>query len=98
MEFGRQSPQKAYTGNYHSFGAYESQQRQQSPQPQPQYLAASSPVPLVRQDTSRFSKSTLEKAATAKLKIEHFYKMAVEQAVERNQRFVWAACWAAELT
>ncbi|GAO49028.1 Serine/threonine-protein kinase orb6 [Saitoella complicata NRRL Y-17804] len=34
----------------------------------------------------RLTKTQQEKAATAKLKLEHFYKVAVEQAVERNQR------------
>ena len=37
-------------------------------------------------DTSHMSKATLEKAATTKLKLEHFYKVAVEHAVERNNR------------
>lgn len=41
--------------------------------------------PIIR-ETHQYSQSTLEKAATLKLKIEHYYKVAVEQAVERNQR------------
>ncbi len=43
---------------------------------------------VFERNTSQFSKSTMEKAATAKLKLEHYYKVAVEQAVERNGRRV----------
>lgn len=35
---------------------------------------------------SQFSKSTLEKTTACKLKIEHIYRKAVEEAIERNQR------------
>jgi protein-serine/threonine kinase len=37
---------------------------------------------------SQFSKSTLEKAQAAKLKLEHYYKKSVEEAKERIQRYV----------
>lgn len=37
---------------------------------------------------SQFSKSVLEKTTAAKLKLEHHYRKAVEEAIERNQRLV----------
>ncbi|WFD21376.1 Serine/threonine-protein kinase [Malassezia equina] len=37
-------------------------------------------------DTSHISKATLDAARSAKLRLEHSYRMAVNQAVERNQR------------
>jgi protein-serine/threonine kinase len=33
-----------------------------------------------------FSKHTLEKAQAAKLKLEHYYQKAVQEAIERNTR------------
>jgi hypothetical protein len=38
--------------------------------------------------TAGFSKDALPKATMAKLKLEHFYKVAVESAIERNTRLV----------
>lgn len=38
--------------------------------------------------TASFSKDALPKATMAKLKLEHFYKVAVEAAIERNTRYV----------
>lgn len=35
-----------------------------------------------------FKKDTLEKAQAAKLKLEHFYQKAVQEAIERNGRYV----------
>lgn len=35
-----------------------------------------------------FSRSGLEKATAAKLKLEHYYKKAVDDVVERNTRWV----------
>lgn len=35
-----------------------------------------------------FRKDTLEKAQAAKLKLEHFYQKAVQEAIERNGRSV----------
>ncbi|QSL66330.1 hypothetical protein MERGE_000708 [Pneumocystis wakefieldiae] len=43
------------------------------------------PVYFVR-DASGFTKTTHERAASVKLKLEHLYKVTVEQTVERNQR------------
>ncbi|EEB05640.1 AGC/NDR protein kinase Orb6 [Schizosaccharomyces japonicus yFS275] len=37
-------------------------------------------------DPNKFSKQTLEKVARTKHHIEHFYKLAVNHAIERNQR------------
>jgi len=38
--------------------------------------------------TAGFSKDALPKATGAKMKLEHFYKIAVESAIERNKRCV----------
>lgn len=56
-------------------------QRQPSPSPQsdPDYV-------YFERSTDGFSKNTTDRAAAAKLKLEHFYKIAVEQAIERNSR------------
>lgn len=35
-----------------------------------------------------FSKATQENANSAKVRLEHYYKKAVEEVVERNTRFV----------
>ncbi|KAG4305711.1 hypothetical protein PORY_000621 [Pneumocystis oryctolagi] len=48
-------------------------------------MLSSDPVYFVR-DASNFTKTTHERAASVKLKLEHLYKVAVEQTVERNQR------------
>ena len=40
----------------------------------------------VSRSTAGISKATLDRASTVKLKLEHFYKLTVEQTVERNQR------------
>ena len=38
--------------------------------------------------TSGFSSDAVPRAKAAQLKLEHFYKLAVDAAVERNQRCV----------
>jgi protein-serine/threonine kinase len=38
--------------------------------------------------TAGFSKDAVPKATAAKMKLEHFYKVAVESAIERNKRCV----------
>lgn len=38
--------------------------------------------------TAGFSEEAIPKAKAAQLKLEHFYKVAVESAIERNQRYV----------
>lgn len=40
--------------------------------------------------TAGFSDDAVPKAKTAQLKLEHFYKIAVEAAIERNTRCVSA--------
>ena len=45
----------------------------------------------VERNPGAFSKQVQEKAAATKLKIEHYYKKAVEEVVERSQRCVYAA-------
>ena len=39
-----------------------------------------------------FSAEAVPRAKAAQLKLEHFYKVAVDSAIERNQRCVLAAC------
>jgi hypothetical protein len=41
---------------------------------------------LITRNTSGFSRSTLDRAEATRVKLEHLYKVSVEQAVERNQR------------
>ena len=43
-------------------------------------------VVFTREPTQMFSRTSVEKATAAKLKLEHFYKKAVDDVVERNQR------------
>ncbi|KAB5595576.1 hypothetical protein CTheo_1037 [Ceratobasidium theobromae] len=52
--------------------------------------SASKPADYVyfERSTAGFSKDALPKATMAKLKLEHFYKVAVESAIERNTRRV----------
>lgn len=38
--------------------------------------------------TEGYSKTTLDRAATAKYKLENFYKSQVQECVDREQRFV----------
>ena len=39
-------------------------------------------------NTNNMSKATLEAARSAKIRLEHAYRLAVEQAIERSQRYV----------
>jgi len=41
---------------------------------------------LINRNTSGFSRSTVDRAEATRVKLEHLYKVSVEQAVERNQR------------
>ena len=41
-----------------------------------------------RQPTQTFSKDAIARATGAKMKLEQFYKVAVESAIERNNRYV----------
>ncbi|KAI5474333.1 AGC/NDR protein kinase, partial [Pseudohyphozyma bogoriensis] len=75
--------------------AYHAQQAQYQSQ-QPTFAAAPvappAPVPLptdyvyFERNPSGFRKDTLEKAQAAKLKLEHYYQKAVQEAIERNSR------------
>lgn len=42
-----------------------------------------------QRSTTGFSKDAVPKATGAKLKLEHYYKVAVESAIERNKRYVF---------
>ena len=70
-------------------GAYSAQaQGAGAPAVQP----APKPTPLptdyvyFERSPGGFKKDTLEKAQAAKLKLEHFYQKAVQEAIERNGR------------
>lgn len=39
-----------------------------------------------QRSTAGFSKDVVPKATAAKMKLEHYYKVAVESAIERNKR------------
>lgn len=43
-------------------------------------------VVFERKPAIMFSRTSIEKAQAAKLKLEHFYKKVVDDCVERNQR------------
>ena len=42
--------------------------------------------------TAGFSEDALPRSKAAQLKLEHYYKVAVEAAIERNQRCVVCVC------
>ncbi|CAO1637064.1 unnamed protein product [Sympodiomycopsis kandeliae] len=75
---------------------YGQQQQQQQQQQQHSSAAGSSSntgdkgadYVYFERSTSGMSKTTLDAAMGAKLKLEHFYKVAVEQAIERSGRRV----------
>lgn len=48
--------------------------------------------------TSSFSDDAVPRAKAAQLKLEHFYKVAVDAAIERNTRFSPPACLASVAT
>lgn len=41
----------------------------------------------INRSTAGFSRNTLDRADAVRVKLEHLYKVSVEQAVERNQRY-----------
>ena len=43
--------------------------------------------------TAGFSEDALPRSKAAQLKLEHYYKVAVEAAIERNQRCVVCVCF-----
>lgn len=53
------------------------QQQQQQQQPEVQF----------NRSTQGFPRSALDRAAAAKLRLEHNYKVSLQQAIERNQRY-----------
>ena len=74
---------------------FRSQQQQQytAPAPlQPPAVPPPKPTPVpaeyvfFERSPHGFKKDTLEKAQAAKLKLEHFYQKAVQEAIERNGR------------
>ena len=42
--------------------------------------------------TAGFSEDALPRSKGAQLKLEHYYKVGVEAAIERNQRCVFVLC------
>ena len=55
-----------------------------------QAAASSKPADYVyfERTTAGFSEDALPRSKTAQLKLEHYYKVAVESAIEQNQRYV----------
>jgi protein-serine/threonine kinase len=75
-------PYPGYAPPQHIAQMQQQQQQQQSPQHRaPDYV-------YFDRSTAGFSKASLEKATGAKLKLEHYYKKAVEEVVERANRHV----------
>lgn len=72
--------------------AYAAQQQQAAMAPPANPTPPPAPVPLptdyvyFERSPAGFKKDTLEKAQAAKLKLEHFYQKAVQEAIERNGR------------
>ena len=64
--------------------------QQSPPQPDPQPDKGSDYVYFNR-STVGFSAEAVPKAKAAQLKLEHYYKVAVETAVERNARYLRGA-------
>lgn len=58
----------------------------QAPAPLSQQYSSNTSRVLINRNTAGFSRSTLDRAEAARVKLEHLYKVSVEQAVERNQR------------
>jgi protein-serine/threonine kinase len=56
-----------------------------APSSQP-YLSNSSRA-IVSRNTAGFSRNTIDRAEATRVKLEHLYKVSVEQAVERNSRY-----------
>jgi len=55
--------------------------------PPGQQLVPNSGRVTITRSTAGFSRSMLDQADATRVKIEHLYKISVEQAVERNQRY-----------
>lgn len=72
----------AYRPSPPSQGAYG------QPPPPPPSAPPASPYVFFERTPAGFKKDTLEKAQAAKLKLEHFYQKAVQEAIERNGRSV----------
>src|SRR5579862_2322635 len=59
----------------------------QSNYPTQQQISSSSGRVTISRSTAAFSRNTLDRADAVRVKLEHLYKVSVEQAIERNQRF-----------
>lgn len=61
--------------------------------PSPSSGSAAKPADYVyfERTTSGFSDDALPRSKGAQLKLEHYYKIAVEAAIERNTRYVFPA-------
>ncbi|KAL8293391.1 hypothetical protein RQP46_000092 [Phenoliferia psychrophenolica] len=57
-----------------------------APTPPPQPVPLPTDYVYFERSPAGFKKDTLEKAQAAKLKLEHFYQKAVQEAIERNGR------------
>ena len=68
--------------------SYMSQQQQVNPVNSGSNSAKSPDYVYFDRTTAGFSEEAVPKAKAAQLKLEHFYKVAVESAIERNQRCV----------
>ncbi len=62
------------------------QQQQQQQQQQASNSSNKADYVYFDRTTTGFSEDAVHKAKAAQLKLEHFYKVAVESAIERNQR------------
>ena len=95
--YGAQAQNPAFTQQQQQYQQQQQLQPTYSPSnttPQP-LLSTGTPPPVAPTPTAYvyferspggFRKDTLEKAQAAKLKLEHFYQKAVQDAIERNGR------------
>ncbi|KLO06908.1 AGC/NDR protein kinase [Schizopora paradoxa] len=83
---------RQFSSGSRSPGPQQQQQFQQQQQQQQQQQSSNSAKPAdyvyFDRTTAGFSEEAVPKAKGAQLKLEHFYKVAVESAIERNQRRV----------
>jgi hypothetical protein len=78
------SGQSDYSG--HLSRQYQPPQQHYQPQQQPSSSIKPPDYVYFNRTTEEFREEVVSRAKTAQLKLEHFYKAAVDSAIERNTR------------
>ncbi|KAL5527578.1 CBK1 [Sanghuangporus baumii] len=81
-------PRQHHQSGFRSNPPYMPQQQASSAQSTGSNSSRSADYVYFDRTTAGFSEEAVPKAKAAQLKLEHFYKVAVESAIERNQRRV----------